>query len=373
MLSMKELHFHKSLIYKQVKTMSINENVKFSIIIPVYNSDEYLEECIESVLNQTYKNFEVILINDGSKDKSGSICDNYSKIETRLKVIHQENKGRVLARRKGIENATGDYLLFLDSDDYWDINLLETIYKYVVKFNCDMIIFKYKRVFNNIIVREQQQLFDHERIFENDDKKVIFEKIISTSSLNNLVTKVIKKTIVDNCDYLHYKDIRNGEDLLQSLPWLYRANKIVYINKPLYNYRINPKSTTQNFDVNRINDLSIVRGVFLKYMKKLRIDTYQNMCLFYSFFLDRMISYIIELINSDIERQKKYYILNKLKQNEHYINSFRYLRKYESAFYKKIILYLFNRKHFVFLNIYIKILNKLKVLYRKLTKKPKYL
>lgn len=141
--------------------MQFDENLKFSIIIPIYNNEEYIEDCIGSVLDQGYKTFELILVNDGSNDKSGNICEYYSKRDSRVIVIHQENQGRVLARRKGIEQLSGDYLLFLDSDDYWDLNLLESIYQCIREHNCDLILFKYKRVIDGNVVFKQRDLFKH--------------------------------------------------------------------------------------------------------------------------------------------------------------------------------------------------------------------
>lgn len=340
-----------------------HETIKFSIIIPVYNAEKYLYECIESVLSQTYKNFELLLINDGSTDNSGNICDYYSKLDSRVKVIHQENQGRVLARREGIENAIGDYLLFLDSDDYWDVDLLESIFQCIREFNCDMIIFKYKRVRNGVVVEEQPQIFEHRKVFVNEDKDVIFKKIISTSNLNNLVTKVIKRSIVDRSDYFPYKDIRNAEDLLQSLPWIYNAKTIVYLNKPYYNYRINPNSTTKIFDINRINDISIVRSILLNYLKRLRLDTNENVYLFYKFYLNIFISYIIDLVNSNEPKKQIFNKLHQLKNNELYLSSLKYIESKDIAIHKRILIFFYNKQYFDLLFVYTKLLKKLKVFY----------
>ena len=91
---------------------------KLSIIVPVYNVDKYLERCIRSILNQTYENFEIILVNDGSTDNSGIICENYSKVDSRIRVIHKKNEGVSSARNIGVDNAKGKYIGFIDPDDY---------------------------------------------------------------------------------------------------------------------------------------------------------------------------------------------------------------------------------------------------------------
>ena len=114
--------------------------IKYSIIIPVYNVEQYLSKCIESVLNQTYSNYEIILIDDGSKDDSGNICDALAKNNDFIKVIHKKNGGLSDARNVGLENSVGDYVIFLDSDDFWvDCNFLENISK--LENNTDLIIF----------------------------------------------------------------------------------------------------------------------------------------------------------------------------------------------------------------------------------------
>ena len=95
---------------------------KISIIIPVYNVEMYLEKCLESVLNQTYKNLEVILVDDGSTDKSGLICDEYQKNDSRIRVVHQDNQGLAAARNTGLQYVSGEYFSFVDSDDYIDLN-----------------------------------------------------------------------------------------------------------------------------------------------------------------------------------------------------------------------------------------------------------
>ena len=111
-----------------------------SIIIPVYNVEKYLDKCINSVLMQTYKNIEILLINDGSTDSSGQICESYAKKDSRIKVIHKENGGLSDARNVGIEHSTGSYIMFVDSDDYIDCNMASVLYNLLNSTNSDMAI-----------------------------------------------------------------------------------------------------------------------------------------------------------------------------------------------------------------------------------------
>lgn len=140
---------------------SINmQKIKFSVLIPVYNVENFITECIDSLLNQTYQNFEVILIDDGSTDSSGNICNEYVKKDKRIKVYHQTNQGLIMARRNSIAKASGDFCLFLDSDDYWDYDLLETINQIICEYDCDLVIYKYKRVSKKrVFISEAKSVF----------------------------------------------------------------------------------------------------------------------------------------------------------------------------------------------------------------------
>lgn len=301
------------------------ENIKYSVLIPVYNVEIYLRKCIESVLQQTYQNFEVILIDDGSTDLSGEICNEFAKKDSRIKYFSQENNGLIITRRKALSKSTGDFYLFLDSDDYWEKNLLETVNKVIISQQCDLVLFKYKR-----FVKEEQYIgsnnidFKINSIFYEENKEKLFEEILSSSKLNNLVCKVVKKTILDDTDYEKYKNIKSAEDLLQSLPLLYNSEKIVLIDNKLYNYRCSPNSITQSFNVNRFNDFTTVRKILLDYTKKLKIDNYKNLELFYRFYIKSTLNYVEDLMNSSISNNEKKIIILKVKNELLYKNAIKY-------------------------------------------------
>ena len=113
---------------------------RFSIIVPVYNVEKYLSTCVESILSQTFNNWELILINDGSTDYSGIICDEYKKKDTRIKVFHTENKGVSAARNIGLKNAIGEWIAFIDSDDYMEKNWLEVVSMTIKKYKAELYI-----------------------------------------------------------------------------------------------------------------------------------------------------------------------------------------------------------------------------------------
>lgn len=221
-------------------------NSEFSVLVPVYNVERYLEECLDSLISQSYKNYEIICVNDGSTDSSGVICDEYEKrFPGRIRVIHKHNEGSFIARRVGIQSAQGDYLCFVDSDDTVVPNYLERINQIINSHDPDILIFGLIKT--NL---EGQTLYDNpppvnEGLYCSDDFKKIRDVVVSTDRLNSLCTKCVRIDIVDReKDYSKYYSVQNGEDLLQSLPLFDKAKTISVIKDCLYCYRTNPDSLT---------------------------------------------------------------------------------------------------------------------------------
>ena len=125
---------------------------EISVIVPVYNVDNYIEQCVESVVNQKYSDFELLLIDDGSKDRSGKICDRYAENDARIKVVHQQNKGVSVARNVGVALSTGKYITFLDSDDWLDQDFLETAVNLISTANADILVYGKRRRIGEKIV-----------------------------------------------------------------------------------------------------------------------------------------------------------------------------------------------------------------------------
>ena len=258
----------------------------FSILIPVYNVEKYLAECLDSVLAQTFSDYEIILVNDGSTDSSGQICDAYrARHPDRINVLHKENQGLISARRAGLGLAVGQYICFLDSDDYWVSNALDRLHEILLAKGSDVVFFRWLSVSEN-----------GEQLSNKDPgafpcscpvyKKTVFEKILSTSILNSFCTKCCRRELFDpNEDYSRFYTIPNGEDLLQSLPVLYRANSFFYLNETLYRYRTNTSSITHVYRENQHQSLNIIRPLLYEYIKKMGLDTEANREVFFSKYL----------------------------------------------------------------------------------------
>lgn len=209
---------------------------KISIIIPIYNASKYLKECLDSIINQTYSNLEIILIDDGSNDNSYDICKEYAKKDKRIILKKKNNEGVSATRNLGIEICTGKYILFIDSDDYCNENMIEKIlYNFQ---NYDLIIWGYNKIYKNKKVHY---------ILPNK-KKNIEDMIINDESVGGyLWNKLFKTSIIKENNIRFDKDIHFCEDLLFVLSYIKNINSVSYINEELYNYRMRRNSVTFNF------------------------------------------------------------------------------------------------------------------------------
>ena len=207
---------------------------QISIIIPIYNSEKYIRKCIDSILNQTFKDFELILVNDGSTDKSREICESYK--DKRIKIFNTENQGVSCARNIGIEKSIGKYLMFCDSDDYVEPEWCEKLYD-LVKNNkksyivCSIMIKNYR---NEPSYEQHWKVSDE--LFMISSKKEYFWKY-KMQLLNSNCCKIYEKDIIFKYNIRFNEDITLGEDLIFNLDYLkYVNDKIIFLNIPLYNY-----------------------------------------------------------------------------------------------------------------------------------------
>lgn len=257
--------------------------ILFSVIVPVYNVERYLRQCIDSILAQTYRDFELILVDDGSQDSSGIICDEYAAKDSRITVIHKENQGQISARCVGLKKSTGLYICFVDSDDQVSDELLQNVADIISESSPDVITFKWKKVdMNGNPLCEEAPVFNEGEI----EKEEYFQKLLSSASLNSLCKKICRRTLFDlDTDYSDYYKIRNGEDLLQTVPIVYMANKFYYLDKALYIYRMNSQSVTHQYNISEYKVLNIVRPVLYQCMIKLGYNTNENLEMFFRYYL----------------------------------------------------------------------------------------
>lgn len=237
--------------------------MRFSILVPVYNVEKYLDQCVDSLLSQDYNGeYEIILVDDGSTDCSGKICDEYAeKSPERIKVIHKKNEGVVSARKTGLANAAGEICLFVDADDYVEKNLLSTINN-VFKKNCDadIVMYSFEYLTDGAKIKREHILADTETIYTGEDKKHLYMELTVSNSIVSLWTKAVKRDIFlkDKIDYRLYYDKVLAEDWFESINLLTVAEKVVYINEPLYVYRTNLSSASRGFSTEAIEKKNIL-------------------------------------------------------------------------------------------------------------------
>lgn len=214
------------------------DSVFISIIVPVYEAEKYLSTCIESILNQTFKNFELILVEDGSPDNSGLICDEYALKDSRIKVFHKENGGVSSARNIGIDNACGKWISFIDADDWVESNYCESLFS--IEKKCDLIYFNSIHHYNDglkrIIYPEQKDYFTRE-----DIENALF--LLKTNSLDYdyfgfTWNKFFKADIIKNNRIYFTESLSIREDEIFTANYSRYINSLTILSEPLYNYRI---------------------------------------------------------------------------------------------------------------------------------------
>lgn len=232
-----------------------NKDKLISIIVPIYKVEKYLKKCIESILKQTYKNIEIILVDDGSPDNCGKICDYYKQMDKRIKVIHKNNGGLSEARNYGIREARGDYLLFVDSDDFIAENICEILINNINKYSADMAICNFYYVFENKkAIKNEMSSKKDVQVLEKEN--IIREYFLNYSvDLNVAWNKLYKKDIFKGKNAILFPVGKLHEDTYIMYKIYYNLNRLVRINKPLYYYRQRNDSIISSFSIKNVEDI----------------------------------------------------------------------------------------------------------------------
>ena len=252
--------------------------MRFSILVPVYNVERYIRECLDSLVNQGEYDYEIVLIDDGSTDSSGRICDEYHmKFPNLIRVVHQENQGLLMARRSAIRIAKGEYFIFIDSDDYVENTMLLLLDRIIAEHHPDMIVYHADRYNGEKYSFFRNTLYATSRLIQSDEKADYYKATLMHSISNGMCGKAVAKEIVDIAhDYSEFKHVSVGEDLLQSLPLISNAKTIYFLNDILYHYRINPNSVGRVFDFGRYESMRSVEIALNAYSEKWNINDRKN-------------------------------------------------------------------------------------------------
>lgn len=254
-------------------------DIKVSVIIPVYNVAPYLDACLSSCLNQTFRDIEIIVVNDGSSDGSPQIIEEYTAKDERVVVITKNNEGVSIARKYGLEVARGDYVYFLDGDDYLELNTLEILYDEVIKQEADYVLSNYYDVIDN----------KHYEVRRNDRMKGLSSQDFFLCMLRGgfeLCMRLIRRSLLDG---VIHKPLVIGEDLFVTMQIMLKVKKPVVVSACLYNYvRHAGSATNRNDEIYWKYKFDMVRSVFslldvYPYSQPIRERVY---LMFFSFFLE---------------------------------------------------------------------------------------
>lgn len=232
-----------------------------SIVIPVFNVEKYLRQCVNSVLNQTMQDIEIILIDDGSTDKSGEICDEYARKDKRVRVIHKSNEGLSCARNDGIDASTAQYIMFVDSDDWVDSDYCELPFKTAIKHNADLVFFRYS---------SSSQLSGQEPVEPTYFSRIHAIRFIYQNHAGMAWNKLYHRSMFQNTRFMagkYYEDGPFGIEILEN------ASNIYYIDKSLYHHRDRSGSITNTGSKDISNDYYLMSSLTATEIERMGLKT----------------------------------------------------------------------------------------------------
>ena len=281
-----------------------------SIIVPVYKAEKYLKRCVDSLRNQTYTNLEIILVDDGSPDNSGKMCDTFAQEDSRIKVIHKENGGQSDARNVGIKNATGKYIGFIDSDDYIEKDMYEVLYNEIIQKDADI------SVVSNAMVRENGERINGsdsgcKYVYEGDE--IIKQLLLHVTVKNYAWDKLYKKELLDNTSFIIgicYEDV----------PFMYevmsKAKKVTYYDSVKYYYVKHRESVSATCSEKNVKDYL---NAIINRFNKIKIDYPQLSTYNFYAIANTTTHAYYKVMLSDKQISNYENLLNMLKQNCSYI------------------------------------------------------
>ena len=277
----------------------------FSVVVPVYNVEKYLGECLQSLSAQSFRDFEIILVDDGSTDNSGKLCDEFAKCHDNAKVIHKKNEGLLLARRTGIRECTGDFIIHCDSDDYIASDALEKISEVIVTNHPDMVMYGYDVVDDERAIKEEHfTVFADYQTFDEENKEELILQLCSSTWLNNMVTKATRRELVDvDEDYTEFKSLKMGEDLFQVIPLVKQCKSFVYIAKPLYFYRYNPAGMSKNINRSYLDNHFMVSDRLYELLRNEEV-TQGTLISFYNRYVKDLYKYVLRFVKAECGKEE---------------------------------------------------------------------
>lgn len=310
----------------------MSQGIRVSVVIPAFGVENYLSECVDSVLNQSFRNIEVIIVDDGSTDISPEICDSYSVFDDRIIVIHKENGGLSSARNAGLKVLTGDYFAFLDSDDYWnDSEFLNNIFNESGYENADLILFGYS---NDIsLVENYKRNIKLEKELSKKDKTECIQKLILHDKIQSSACNKFVSMHFQPVDKFYFIEGIYSEDIDWTARLLICVRSLYYFDDYVYYYRANDTSITNSKKEKNIIDLITQIRRIVSLSETIKNENY------YEWFMNYCSYQYITLLNCMLEVSDKNYDITKYR---HQAEQYKFLLKYHVN--KKVkLVYIFDR------------------------------
>lgn len=322
-----------------------------SIIIPMYNASKYIERCLESIIKQTYKTLEIIVVDDGSTDNSTDIIEEFLKVDKRIKIIQKKNSGVSDSRNIGIDNAHGEWICFVDSDDYIEKNYIEKLYDYAIKSEVDIIYSGIRMINGDEVTLKTNNC--GKKILEKNDIKDLMCSLIDNYTLEDSnidlqvlgypFAKLLKKSIVK--DIRFEREISIREDALFNMDVLDNAHRILLLEYAGYNYIIHPNSAMEKFHSNYDKEVFIYleKCKFRCERYNLGIESY-NVAVLYAYMM--WIKLFLMHKKSHIDKIEKMEILKKSFSNQVWYDAFYNVNENKLKFQYKLLRKLYINKSY---------------------------
>lgn len=335
--------------------MTVEKDILFYILVPIYKVEKYVRDCIKSVLDQSYQNFRLILVDDGSPDNSGTICDEFARNDKRLHVIHQKNKGLIAARDTAIKYIQDSYCLkdsyvmFLDSDDSLKQNALSRIADVIRLEDCDMVIYGMDRVLNGQIVTPYDK--GNTGSYMEEDKRTLYKKVFSDPVYNPVCRKAIRGELIPAGSYEKYYGISLAEDLLRSIDFYKAASTIYFLQESLYNYTINPESVTMTIGPDNYKMDFTIRERVNEYLEAENVFTESDWEEYRGFCVSLITGMVSTVGSFRIPTREKAEYYNRIAESDFYRKNLKG-KTFKCGTKDKILFRIFESKTYWMLNLY---------------------
>lgn len=328
--------------------------MKLSVIVPIYKVEKYLEKCIESIISQTYNDLEIILVDDGSPDKCPEICDEFARKDGRIKVVHKENGGLLSARKAGLETATGEYVGFVDGDDYIQKDMYFELMQSVINYKSDIAICEFWYSYPDREI-ESDYFLNKKLYSRNELENEVFptmlfkDRFYSFGIYPNCWSKIFKRELLNK--HLPGVDnrIRLGEDASFVYPCILDCKSISYVDKPLYHYLINPESMTKKYD----DTLSEIYLLPYLRIKEKSNELKYDMSVQLSYYILYLVNFVVR---NEVNSDKSFKVIKEICKSEYVSESMKNIKLARLPFHTKVLFILLRMKFRLGLLLYCKLL-----------------